>query len=268
MLYADPVTTDYASGHYYDTAGAEYYLSPTKLEADYAPVRFERELRRFRRHCERGAVLDVGCGSGGFLYHLSQRFPGVYEVMGTDASGPALDYAASRGISVVRGDFPQQDFGERTFDAVTFWAVLEHLLEPKAFVEKASLLLRPGGLCFVLVPNMRSLAARLLGARYRYVYPQHLNYFTRETLSQLGAARFEPVELGSSHFNPVVIWQDWRRRGGNVSNEERGELLKRTTAYKQNPWLKPVKAAYGLTEKALGALTLADNLVAVWRKKA
>src|SRR6478735_8710845 len=70
MLYVNPVPARFASGEYYDAEGADYYLSPAKLESDYAPVRFERELRLFRRHCRRGAVLDVGCSSGAFLYQL------------------------------------------------------------------------------------------------------------------------------------------------------------------------------------------------------
>jgi len=267
MVYANPVPAEYASGEYYDHVGAEYYLSPAKLESDYAGVRFERELRLFRRHCSSGAVLDVGCSSGAFLHQLKHRFPRSYEILGTDVSGAPLDYAESRGIPVVRGSFLEEDLGGKKFEAITFWAVLEHLLEPKRFIEKASSLLKPGGLCFVLVPNMGSLAVRLLAARYRYLYPQHLNYFTKTTLIKLVAQWFLPVEIRSTHFNPIVIWQDWRRGGTEVSNRERGELLKRTTAYKQNPLLRPAKAVYRLAEGTLGSLNLADNLAAVLRKK-
>jgi hypothetical protein len=127
--------------------------------------------------------------------------------------------------------------------------------------------MKPGGLCFVLVPNLKSLAARLLGVRYRYIYPQHLNYFTRATFVRLAETRFEVVEIGCSHFNPIVIWQDWRRGGGEVTNRERAELLRRTTSYKENPLLVPIKLLYRLTERTLDALALADNLVAVLRRK-
>jgi 2-polyprenyl-3-methyl-5-hydroxy-6-metoxy-1,4-benzoquinol methylase len=268
MVYANPVPGKFASGEYYDQAGADYYLSPAKLESDYTAVRFERELRLFRKHCQAGAVLDVGCSSGAFLYQLSRRFPGCYQVLGTDVSGPPLDYAESRGVAVVRGDFLEQDLGGRQFDAITFWAVLEHLAAPQRFLAKAGSVLKPNGLCFALVPNMRSLAAQVLGARYRYIYPQHLNYFTKATLTKMVEDRFWVIELSTTHFNPLVIWQDWRGGGKEVSNRERAQLLQHTTAYKQSPWLRPVKALYALAEKALGALSLADNLVVVLRKKA
>ena len=265
MVYVNPVPAQFASGAYYDQAGSDYYLSPAKLESDYADVRFERELRLFRRQCSRGAVLDVGCSSGAFLYQLNRRFPGSYEILGTDVSGPALDYAQSRGVPVLRGDFLTQDFGGRQFDSVTFWAVLEHLLEPKLFLQKAWSVLKPNGLCFVLVPNLRSLATRLLGPRYRYVYPQHLNYFTEATLASLVASRFGIVERRFTHFNPAVIWQDWSRGGAEVPNQERAQLLQRTTAFKQSPVLAPLRLGYRLAETTLGMLHLADNLALVLR---
>jgi len=267
MIYANPAPAEFASGQYYDRAGTDYYLSPAKLESDYAAVRFERELRIFRKHCPGGAVLDVGCSSGAFLFQLNQRFPGCYQVLGTDVSGQPLDYAEGRGVAVMHGNFLEQEFGQKQFDAVTFWAVVELLLEPKPFLAKAWSVLKPGGFCFVLVPNMKSLAVRALGARYRYIYPQHLNYFEKATLTKLVEGRFSVIESGSTHFNPIVIWQDWRGAGKDISNQERARLLQRTTSYKQNPLLKPVKAIYQLTERTLGALNLADNLLVVLRKQ-
>jgi 2-polyprenyl-3-methyl-5-hydroxy-6-metoxy-1,4-benzoquinol methylase len=266
-VYANPAPVGMASGEYYDTEGAAYYLSPAKLESDYADVRFERELKLFREFCPRGAVLDVGCGSGAFLFQLNKHWPGDYEILGTDVSGAPLDYAESRGVPAARGKFLEMDFGGRNFDAITLWAVAEHLAEPKRFLEKANVLLKPGGVCFVLVPNLRSLAVRLLGAKYRYVYPQHLNYFSAQTLARLSEnAGFEIVATRFTHFNPVVLWQDWRGGGREVSNQERGELLKRTTALKQKAWARPLKALYGLSEKTLAALGRADNVVVVLKK--
>jgi hypothetical protein len=76
------------------------------------------------------------------------------------------------------------------------------------------------------------------------------------------------VEVRSTHFNPIVIWQDLREKNLEVSNEERARLLKRTTALKQNPILKPVKGLYRFCEAVLGKLNLADNLVVVLRRSA
>jgi 2-polyprenyl-3-methyl-5-hydroxy-6-metoxy-1,4-benzoquinol methylase len=265
MIYANPVPAE-MGGEYYDNLGTPFYLSPEKLESDYAGVRFERELRLFQKYCSQGTVLDVGCSTGAFLFQLKSR--GNYRVMGTDISKPALDHARSRELEIIDTSFLDHDFGETRFDAITFWAVTEHLLEPKKFLNKAAALLKAGGHCFILVPNMESLAVRLLGKKYRYIFPQHVNYFTAKTLEEFSLTEnFEITASGSMHFNPIVIWQDFRNKGGFVPDEQRAALLKRTTAYKQNPVLKPLKIIYRHAEKILGDLNLADNLFIVLRKK-
>jgi len=265
MIYADPVAAEMATGAFYDEAGGEY-LSAEKLEGDYADVRFERELRLFRAHCLRGSVLDVGCSSGAFLHQLKKRFSNDYKILGTDVSQAPLDHAAKMGVPVARGEFLTQTFEEK-FDAVTFWAVMEHLSDPKSFLQKAAAILKPGGHCFILTPNMNSLAVRLVGSKYRYIFAEHLNYFTPRTLKTFAELEFKAVEMKSTHFNPLVIWQDFRGGERDIPRSERIKLLKRTTGYKQLRWLLPIKIAYRATETALGGLFMADNVAIVGCKK-
>ena len=100
------------------------------------------------------------------------------------------------------------------------------------------------------------------------ILPDHLNYFTARTLTELASAATDMplVMLRSSHFNPMVLWQDWRRPAERVPDAERAQLLRRTTAWKQNALLTPVKWIYAGVERVLGSVRLADNLVAVLRK--
>ncbi|MBL9139377.1 MAG: class I SAM-dependent methyltransferase [Verrucomicrobiales bacterium] len=267
MAFASPLPTE-ASEAYYDQLGRPYYLSPDKLAGDYAAVRFERELRLLRRLCPAGSVLDVGCSTGAFLYQLGQRWPRAYQGLGIEVSGAAIDYARERGVTVTSESLLTHDFQGAAFDVVTFWAVLEHLADPGAFVRRAFEILRPGGHCVVLVPNGKSLAMRWLGANYRYVLPQHVNYFEAPTLERLlVGAGFQSVAKGGSHFNPLVLWQDWRRgTNAGVSENERAELLRRTTHMKQAAWLRPAKVALGWVERALAVAGLADNLWWAGRK--
>jgi len=269
MVFVNPVEEDWADGSRYDQLGTPFYLSPDKLQSDYNPVRFAREIRLFRRFVPQGRVLDVGCSTGAFLFHLQARFPGQYDPTGIDVSGPALDHAESQGVRVLRTSFLETDFGPGPFDAITFWAVAEHLMDPGRFLRHAVGLLRPGGRCFVLVPNFRSLAVRLLGQRYRYIFPQHLNYFTSGTLAQLASTlpTTRVLHVSSMHFNPIVIVQDARSDGRFVADEERARLLKKTTGYKNNPLLTPVRYAIGGVEAVLGGRGLADNTVLVLERR-
>ncbi len=289
MVFANPVPAALATGEHYEGLADGLYLSPDKLAADYAAVRFERELKLFREFCggpltpahspsdgERESrapsasrrVLDVGCSTGGFLFQLETRWPDVYERLGTDVVGPALDHAERQGVPVLRANFLEHDFGAKQFDAVTLWAVVEHLVDPSKFLAKAAKVLRPGGHCFVLVPNLQSLALRLLGPRYRYVMAEHVNYFTAATLRRFVATvpGLEVVALRSTHFNPVVLWQDWRSGGRQVPDAERVALLKRTTTWKQRGAFGLVRRSYAAVERTLGLFKMADNLVVVTRR--
>lgn len=263
MLYAEPVLQKYVSGDVY--AASNYHLSLDKLSSDYSPVRFERELRLFRGFCVSGSVLDVGCSTGAFLHRLITAWPDAYRVTGTDLAGPSIDYAAGRGIEIIATPFLEWDPRARMFDAVTFWAVMEHLDEPGKFLKKAADVIRIGGHCFILVPNVRSLAVRLLGPRYRYIMPEHLNYFTARALARFvgNEERFVSRELSATHFNPVVIWHDLKNRAAAVDELERARLLKKTTRLKESSGLRLVKKLYNAVESLLGRLLLADNLVIV-----
>ncbi|MFM1767599.1 MAG: hypothetical protein RJA22_128 [Verrucomicrobiota bacterium] len=269
MVYADPVPDSLASGEHYQGLAGSLYLSPDKLAADYALVRFARELRLFRQFCPAGRVLDVGCSTGAFLAQLERRWPGQYERLGTDVVGVALDHAESRGVPVRRQSFLEPPPENRPWDAITFWAVLEHLADPHAFLRQAAALLRPGGHCFILVPNLRSLAVRLLGPSYRYVMPEHVNYFTADTLRRLAARipGLSEVHATGTHFNPMVILQDARRGTQPATDADRVALLRRTTGWKQRKALAPLRPLYRAAEGVLGKLGLADNLVLVLRKE-
>jgi SAM-dependent methyltransferase len=265
MVFASPVSASYLDGSYYEDIGRPFYLSPAKLAGDFAPVRFARELKYFRRFCPSGRALDVGCSTGAFLHALRTRWPDAYEVCGTDVSGPGLRHAASLGIPVRDGDFLKQRT-EPAFDAITLWATLEHVANPKGFVAQSAAMLRPGGHCFILVPNFRSLATRLLRERYRYILGQHINYFTHRTLTLLAPPALKEVYYISTHFNPLVIAQDFRRRTDPEASERTGLLVK-TNAMKTNRWLGPLRWVYSAAERALQQGDLADNSLIVFRKR-
>lgn len=268
MVFVRDLDRSFADGSFYEDEASPFYLSDEKLRGDYSPVRYRREIRLLTRRLRAGSVLDVGCSTGGFLYHLDREHPGNYRIFGADVPSKATRFAAGKGIKILDGDFLKQP-PKPAFDAITFWAVLEHVADPGRFLAQAKRLLGPGGICIALAPNFESFAVRLLGARYRYILPQHINYFSIRTLVQLFRnAGFEIMETTTTHFNPFVIWQDFRRKEAveMVADSERARLLGQTNAMKQSTALAPLRLAYNACEKVLGTLGLADNAVVVAKK--
>lgn len=124
-----------------------------------------------------GKLLDIGAQKGEFLWFMKNK--------GWEVEGVELDETVPNpGSMPIRyGDFLTMEFEEGAYDVVTFWAVLEHVYDPKRFVEKAARLLKPGGRLVALVTNLDSIQSRWYTADD---YPRHLTLFTQSSLAKLG----------------------------------------------------------------------------------
>lgn len=98
----------------------------------------------------RPRALDIGCGAGGVLAKLAERFDAV----GVDMSPIAREYCAKRGLNVLDGSLPDGlPFTEpESFDVIVMSEVIEHVKEDRASIAAAAKLLRPGGVLVCTVP--------------------------------------------------------------------------------------------------------------------
>lgn len=162
-----------------------------------------------------GRVLDVGCGSGGFLKHLETA---GWATFGVEPSESAVSAAHAARLENVRcGELPDAGLPDSSFDAVRFWHVLEHIEEPRAALEEARRLLRPGGSLTVGVPNRRSLLARVARDNWFFLdVPRHLWHFDKRTLRELVEGCGFSVERLRTSTSPTSLLGtlDYRRGGG------------------------------------------------------
>lgn len=127
------------------------------------------------------AVLDFGCGNGGLLRYLAQRF---HRPVGVDANASQVQAALDAGMFATH--VPVPDFSRwaahnsGSFDAIFLLDVLEHIPAPDqvAFMRTLSSTLKQGGYLFLQVPN----ASSLLAARWRYNDWTHTSSFTEFSL--------------------------------------------------------------------------------------
>src|SRR5439155_19009680 len=90
----------------------------------------------------------------------------------------------------------EASFADESFDAITLLSVLEHASDPLALLRECGRVVRPCGALYVIVPNVESLACRVLGSEARtFDGRNHLVYFSPATLTDaLGRAGFQVVE--------------------------------------------------------------------------
>lgn len=123
-----------------------------------------------------GSLLDVGSQKGEFIWYMKER---GWEVEGVEMDSSVPNPA---NMPIRYGDFLTMDYQLEKYDAITLWAVLEHVYSPAKFIEKAVALLKPGGRLIVLVTNLNSIQSRVL---CQDDYPRHLTFFTKSALITL-----------------------------------------------------------------------------------
>ena len=144
-----------------------------------------QRLARLGRIMPAGRLLDIGCGRGQFL--KSAREQG-YETRGIDVSERAVAYAREHfGLRCDVRPLEEVAASDERFDLVTLWHVLEHFVNPVEALGQIRRMLRPGGLCVVEVPNLRSLKFMLSGSRWEGGnHPlYHRTFFTSPGLRQM-----------------------------------------------------------------------------------
>ena len=130
-----------------------------------------------------GALLDVGCGSGGFALAMRDR---GWDVRGTEFDPAAARAAETQGIAVDIGELSAIAYPSDSFDAITARHVLEHVQEPVAFLLECWRILRPGGRLVVVTPNVDSLGHRHFADRWRGLeQPRHLFLYGSVSLRAL-----------------------------------------------------------------------------------
>jgi SAM-dependent methyltransferase len=163
---------------------SDVYEPETAQRTKTATLHFGRVKRRV--HHRAPLLLDVGCGSG-LLLDLALR--SGWDVVGVEPS-TRFFLAAQKRLDgrgqLFNATLQESDLTAGSFDVVTAWDVIEHVNDPAGFVDLCARLLRPGGFLFMKAPQIDSLQARLLGARWPVLLPEHLHYFTRASLQICG----------------------------------------------------------------------------------
>ena len=182
-----------------------FYQNPNYFQGDddygYAAYADEREvierqaterLALIERRAARGRLLDVGCAAGYFLRVAKERGWQVDGIEISPAAAQSAEQLLGQRLHLALEAFAATP---ESFDVVTLWEYIEHVLDPRDELRRVARLLKPGGLLALSTPNTGQFRAQRQPETWReFKPPEHLSFFTVETLTVLlRACGFEPV---------------------------------------------------------------------------
>jgi len=127
-------------------------------------------------------VLDIGCFDGRFLEFLG----GNYQRLGLEIHQEAARRACERGIDVIGHDFEQMSSYKANADLAVAIDVIEHTLDPVAFLEAVSDNVREGGFIALTTGNTDSFTWRLMGGQYWYCHiAEHVSFINPLWIGQI-----------------------------------------------------------------------------------
>ncbi|HAX98043.1 MAG TPA: hypothetical protein DCY12_03940 [Candidatus Atribacteria bacterium] len=187
--FVNPRPTSSEISKYYPSIFYDYF----ERERDYNLRRYWAEARFLQEFASEGEklLLDLGCANGDFPRFM-QKLGWIVEGLEVSQNSKTIT-----DFKVYKQDFREIEVCEARYDAITAWAVLEHVHDPMAYFKKAAQVLKSKGIFLFLVTNFESLSSRRL---FLEDVPRHLYFFTEKTIRKyLEDSSFDFIEADYSN---------------------------------------------------------------------
>jgi 2-polyprenyl-3-methyl-5-hydroxy-6-metoxy-1,4-benzoquinol methylase len=184
----------------------------------------EHRLEIVRNQVKPGRWLDVGCATGSFVAAAVAQ---GCAAEGLDASREAVEITRERGLTAHHGRV--EDFTPpQLYDVITAFDVLEHAIDPRAFVKRLGGWLGSRGSLVLTLPDVRSVYATLLMRKHWfYFWPdEHLFYFDPETIARLLEEEGFEVQKLTRAYKPLSL--EYAAKNLEVFNQTLGRVASAT----------------------------------------
>jgi SAM-dependent methyltransferase len=160
-----------------------------------------------------------------------------WEAWGVETSVDGAALARQKpGLRIQDRPLPECGLPAAKFDVVTLWHSLEHVGNPKAYLDEIRRILKQDGILFLAVPNVDGLEFRLFGGNWFHLdLPRHQYQFSPRTLEMLlNVSGMETIHIShySWEYNPYGFFQS----ALNALSMEKNFLYKLLKGFKRpNP---------------------------------
>jgi 2-polyprenyl-3-methyl-5-hydroxy-6-metoxy-1,4-benzoquinol methylase len=174
-----------------------------------------RRMRYLQPYLKPGAsILEIGCSSGFMLEPLVRA---GHPCVGIEPSGAFGEYLRSRNLEVYDNQEQLNHArGDARFELIMHFFVLEHIAEPRAFLQAQLSLLKPGGSIVFELPNAADPLYSVydIGAFERFYWSvAHAWYFSEASLKYLLDQIGQPHKILREQRYDLSNHMVWARDG-------------------------------------------------------
>jgi 2-polyprenyl-3-methyl-5-hydroxy-6-metoxy-1,4-benzoquinol methylase len=166
-----------------DLSASKIWLSNLQKNMDSKKFEYANILLEVFIKNKNKKIIDIGCGSGLFLEHMSKN--GWKQCVGVDVNKNYHNtYSKINGVQFINSTFEDispQKVGNN-YDCVSLWGVFEHLYDLNTVLKKIKKILKKNGTLFIMVPNGFSLVTNIIRDKSPTFMWKHLNHFSNNSL--------------------------------------------------------------------------------------
>jgi 2-polyprenyl-3-methyl-5-hydroxy-6-metoxy-1,4-benzoquinol methylase len=158
--------------------------------------------------------IDIGGGTVDFVKLLSDKYHDIHLSILEPSVSRINNVKVENNITKIN-HFLDEKYAEENkecFDVVTSFHVIEHVLDPTSFVKNCYMLLKPGGILCIEMPNQNNHLIELSEYYKNNVWycKSHISYFNVETfkmiLSKLNIVNYEFYANQRYDYNNFLHW--------------------------------------------------------------
>jgi SAM-dependent methyltransferase len=135
------------------------------------------------------AVADIGAGYGVFCEELKKILPGEIAVIAIEPAPDLYRVCSEKGLITIPKFFEEitpADIPGRALIAATSFELLEHLHDPRDFIQRCAKVLEPGALLILTSLSWAGFDLQVLREHSKSIHPpHHINFFTPSSLKHL-----------------------------------------------------------------------------------
>jgi 2-polyprenyl-3-methyl-5-hydroxy-6-metoxy-1,4-benzoquinol methylase len=210
LVYMNPrIQTRFLKDFYSSVANEHYNNDKFGLETQSLQIDdqinaeiFDASLRVDIRHITNKRLLEVGPGRGSFLRHAQDA---GFEVYGNELNGPLCDSLVSEFGKVISNcELQESAYPTGHFDAVYLRDVIEHIPNPRQFLNEVSRISGHDAYFVIGTHNIHGLIHRFVGKRHTVVFGfEHPVHWSPKSLgAALYNSGFQVIKTISEHDLP------------------------------------------------------------------